>query len=387
MVEGRLELEMEVQKVFELIDGGKNFLLSGGAGSGKTYSLVQVIRQIIVENPTVKIACMTYTNAAVKEIEDRVDHPNLNVSTIHDFLWDSIKNFQKELRKALVFLINSEEISQHSMDTPSPLPDNYFDTFSPGIQYKDYLRLRDGIISHDELLVVSSYLFKKYPKLCDIVKDKYPFILIDEYQDTSPSVVEIFLTDFKKSQKSTVVGFFGDSMQAIYDGSVGNLDSYRDEVFEVKKNQNRRNPKKVIELANRLRKDGIVQEAGADLGAPNLVNGILKEGEILFLYSSEPSVIKAKGYLEEYHSWSFNGLNDTKELNLTHNLIAEKAGFRKLMDIYDKDPVIGLKGDILRRIRDNEKNGKPAVPIDDSDTFDMVVDKFKLVNKQRQLKM
>lgn len=110
MVEGRLSLEPEVQQIFQLIDNGRNFLLSGGAGSGKTYSLVSVIRQVITENPTAKVACMTYTNAAVKEIEERVNHKNLNVSTIHDFLWDNIKHFQKELKEAIISLANNEDV-------------------------------------------------------------------------------------------------------------------------------------------------------------------------------------------------------------------------------------------------------------------------------------
>ena len=100
MVEERLTLEPEVQEIFQCIDSKRNFLLSGGAGSGKTYSLVQVIRQVIDENPTAKVACMTYTNAAVKEIEERVNHNNLNVSTIHDFLWDNIKHFQKKASRS-----------------------------------------------------------------------------------------------------------------------------------------------------------------------------------------------------------------------------------------------------------------------------------------------
>ena len=47
MVGERSNLEPEVQVIFEAIDEGRNFLLSGGAGSGKTYSLVNVIRQVI----------------------------------------------------------------------------------------------------------------------------------------------------------------------------------------------------------------------------------------------------------------------------------------------------------------------------------------------------
>ena len=135
MVEERLTLEPEVQEIFQCIDSKRNFLLSGGAGSGKTYSLVQVIRQVIDENPTAKVACMTYTNAAVKEIEERVNHSNLNVSTIHDFLWDNIKHFQKELKAAIIALANDEN-AKLSIDEDGPIPENYFDELDKVPRYK-----------------------------------------------------------------------------------------------------------------------------------------------------------------------------------------------------------------------------------------------------------
>jgi len=386
MVEKRLELEPEVQEIFGLIDARENFLLSGGAGSGKTYSLVQVIRQAIAENPSAKIACMTYTNAAVKEIEERVDHKNLNVTTIHDFLWDNIKHFQKELKTSLVALINDEEITSISIDEPKPIPDEYFDICEDGIQYKDFLKLKEGIISHDELLIVASYLFQNYPKLSDIVKDKYAFIFIDEYQDTSKLVIEIILNYFTKSTRQNIVGFFGDAMQSIYDDTIGNLDDYMDKVKEIKKEQNRRNPRTVIELANRLRTDGIIQVPSIDKNAPNMFNGILKEGNILFLYSNDGDILKVKTHLVDKRGWDFDDAKETKELNLTHNLIAEKAGFKLLMEIYDSDPIIGLKADILRKIKDNKKNNVPEIEIGEEDSFDTVVDKFQLKNRQRQFK-
>lgn len=227
MVEGRLNLEPEVQEIFQSIDECRNFLLSGGAGSGKTYSLVNVIRQVIDENPTAKVACMTYTNAAVKEIEERVNHKNLNVSTIHDFLWDNIKHFQKELKGALISLANNAEVTKISITEVNPVPDNYFADLSDGVQYKEFVRIHEGIISHDELLIVANYLFEKYPKLSSIVKDKYKFIFIDEYQDTSKVVVETFLKHFKKSERKNIIGFFGDAMQSIYEDGIGNLDDYK----------------------------------------------------------------------------------------------------------------------------------------------------------------
>lgn len=361
MAEERLinEIEDEFQQIMELVYSGENFLLSGGAGSGKTYSLVQVIKQVIADFPTAKVACMTYTNAAVREIEERVNHKNLNVSTIHDFLWDNIKHFQKELKQALIVLLNDENVQQIKIDDIANVPSDYYDnrTDPISIQYKEYLKLKDGIISHDEILLVSEYMFHKYPKLCDIVKDKYKFILIDEYQDTHSEVVKILLEYFPRTPKKCIVGFFGDAMQAIYDDGIGNIDLYKGDsdgqVKEVKKVQNRRNPKTVITLANRLRTDGIIQEPSNDISAPNMVDGIPKEGSILFLYSENDDNSIIKRFLSERYAWNFNDINETKELNLTHNLIADKAGFRSLMDIYDKDLILAFNKRIKNYIKEN----------------------------------
>lgn len=388
MVEKRLNLEPEVQEIFKLIDEGKNFLLSGGAGSGKTYSLVSVIRQVIAENPMVKVACMTYTNVAVKEIEDRVNHKNLNVSTIHDFLWDNIKHFQKELKKIMIDLINDNE-SKISILGLSSVPDDYFDRLENGIQYKEYTNIKEGIISHDELIIIADKMFEKYHRLCKIVKDKYKFIFIDEYQDTNKKVVNIFLNHFGKEENGkSIIGFFGDAMQSIYDDGIGNLDEYKGtEVVEIQKTQNRRNPKFIIELANKLRTDGITQVPSTDQNAPNMEGGIVKEGRILFLYSNKNKNLESvRNYLIENEGWDFNKVEEIKELNLTHNLIAEEANFKTLMDIYNKEPIIGLKDDMLKKNSDNKESNKPEIEITDEDTFDIVVDKFQLKNKQKELK-
>ncbi len=343
----------EFQQILKHIENEDNFLLSGGAGSGKTFTLVQVIKKVIEEYPTSKVACMTYTNAAVKEIEERVNHKNLNVTTIHDFLWDNIKHFQRELKKTLVDLANDDEITRIKiLDTE--VPADYFKDIEKGIQYKEYLRLAEGIISHDELLILANHMFKTYPKLSDILKDKFKFIFVDEYQDTNHLVIEIFLDHFKLSSKSNIIGFFGDAMQSIYDDGVGNLDNYKGEedgqIKEVKKEQNRRNPKLIIDLANRLRTDGLTQTESEDSNAPNMDDdGQLKLGDIKFLYSNDNDIEKVKNHL----AWEFNDVKNTKELNLTHNLIADKAEIRNLMNIYNNDGILNYKNRIRRHLRDN----------------------------------
>ncbi|MEA0971114.1 ATP-dependent helicase [Candidatus Megaera venefica] len=368
MVTDRLNLEPEVQKIFEYVDDGQNFLLSGGAGSGKTFSLVQVIRQAIAENPTAKVACITYTNAAVREIEGRVDHRNLSVSTIHDFLWDNIKSYQKELKASLVKLINSEDEQIKSLD--SEVSDDYF--LEKDIRYKEYTQISEGIISHDDLLTLAHHMFNSYPKLCDILKDKFKFIFIDEYQDTSPLVIEVVLNFLKKSSRSNVIGFFGDAMQSIYDDSIGNLQSYvsTNAVQEVKKEQNRRNPRLVYELANKLRTDGIEQRHADDHGAPNMKDGAVKEGSIKFYHSKDTEKLEC---IKRRLRWDFGDTKKTKELNLTHNLIAHKAGFKELMDIYDGDKILDYKKRITDYIKENNITEDFS-----SFTFGQVIDKLKI---------
>lgn len=349
----------EIEEIFEHINNKRNFLLSGGAGSGKTYTLVQVIKKVIEENPSELVACMTYTNAAVKEIEERVAHQNLNVTTIHDFLWDNIKNFQKELKACLIELANDENQKAIKIDDVHPVTDGFFDDFQDEnnpenkIQYKEFTRISKGIISHDQVIAVSDRIFERFPKLGDIVKDKYKFIFVDEYQDTQKEVVKIFLEHFKLTEKRNIVGFFGDAMQSIYDDTIGNLDDYKgkeeEEVREIKKEQNRRNPALVVKLANKLRTDGLEQTPSEDSKAPNMVDGIIKAGEIKFLYSDAGNIEAAKTHL----GWNFGNSKETKELNLTHNLIAGKANFRTLMDIYDKDKIIEYKNRIKDYIKEN----------------------------------
>lgn len=355
-------MDKEVEKIIEHIENGENFLLSGGAGSGKTYSLVQVIREVITRHPSSKIACMTYTNASVHEIDRRVDHSNLNVSTIHDFLWDNIKNFQRELKASLIEMLNTEDSGISLNGYEGEVPSNFFDKDREpnfAIQYKEYLKLQDGIISHDEVLKLSEKMFFKYPKIVSFVKSRYPFVFIDEYQDTNPLIVKILLEYFPKVTKKCIVGFFGDSMQAIYDDGVGNIDSYliTDEnpngcVYEVQKKQNRRCPQSVIALANSLRLDSLHQEPSDDLKAPNMTGeGHVKEGSISFYYSDEDNTDVLKEKLTNEFGWDFSDTENTKELRLTHNLIANEAGFETLMRIHDSDKII----EYGKRIRDYAK--------------------------------
>jgi DNA helicase-2/ATP-dependent DNA helicase PcrA len=141
-------LSSEANKVLEIIENNNNFLLSGGAGSGKTYSLVEILKITTKFYPLVNVACITYTNAAVNEIKSRVDQKNLYVSTIHEFLWANIKQFQSELKETTVDLIKDEEQTRFALLEEQIVDYHFFDNIEKGIQYKEYVKLSDGIIFH-----------------------------------------------------------------------------------------------------------------------------------------------------------------------------------------------------------------------------------------------
>ena len=257
MVEGKLEIEDEVKEILQCIENKKNFILTGGAGSGKTHSLVLLIQEIGRLYPNKSIICITYTNNAVAEMKSRISNDKLFVSTIHEFLWKIIKKYQKELKETMIELIYSEEEKYKKFTLPKDnLEKNemkinleYF--LNSEIVYDEYYSLKseeNSKIGHDEVLLIAEKMFEKYSKLCDILKDNANFIFIDEYQDTSEEVTNIFLNHINKSKKENTIGFFGDSMQSIYETGIGNIKD--DSLKRINKIQNRRNPLKVIELTN-----------------------------------------------------------------------------------------------------------------------------------------
>lgn len=357
-----LTLEKEVLEALKCIKNGENFILEGGAGSGKTYSLISLINALTEELPDIRIVCITYTNNAVAEILSRIENENLLVSTIHEFIWALIRKYQNEIKDILVELINDE--TEKNFKKPKDFSENliskeYFENLY--VDYDEYYSVTPNDenrvkISHDHILIVAEKMFEKYKKIADILKDIADCVFVDEYQDTSPLVADILLKHLEQSSKKNVIGFFGDSMQSIYDDGVGNLNQYS--LKKIVKTQNRRNPRVVIELANKFRDDDVIQKPSEDINAPNMENGTIKEGSVKFLYGNETDDIISIKEKSIFESWDFLDGKQTKELRLTHKYNAEMAGFKDLYNLYNSDLIIKLiskiKGEIDKGNLDND---------------------------------
>lgn len=111
------------EQVIEYLNDRKNFIVEAGAGSGKTYTLVEVLSSLIQERSKQllasgqQIVCITYTNVAADEIKSRINNdPLVRVSTIHSFLWSVIEPYQTELRVCLQAMNSGREENRRIAD-------------------------------------------------------------------------------------------------------------------------------------------------------------------------------------------------------------------------------------------------------------------------------
>lgn len=299
-----------MEQICSCLDEKRNFLLSGGAGSGKTYTLIQTLRHVFLSSPKARVVCITYTNVAADEIKERSPYSKLRVSTIHDFLWDEIKEYQKNLKRTLLSLISAEKCSKGSGLTYSGDFEINEQSFEH-VKYQNYRDLELGIISHDDLLKIAHHMFSRYPLLSKIFCDKYDYIFIDEYQDTQREVIDIFLEYIKPTAKNRLcVGLFGDKMQSIYDTGVGNIESYvaSGDVNEIIKEDNYRCAISVINLLNRIRSD-INQKPAKKTESDDIAN---KPGSAIFIYSDNDFDLHAFRESKFASGWDFDRFDKTR---------------------------------------------------------------------------
>lgn len=310
-----------VDQCKKCIDNKRSFVLQGGAGSGKTESLKELLIYISQTNPKAKVMCITHTNVAVNEIQSRTGNA-FPVSTIHSFLNSLIKDYKKNIHTVIgeLFLIpefvaseknediSDKEYKKNEHERYKKLYEKYADKhyqmtresapkvtgkrdydkdpksfnkilndgiktinkkIAEKISSKDYSAigyndtkfdsLKDLTFGHDGLLKVFHLLINKYPLLSKMIADRYDYIFIDEYQDTNADIVCDLIHVSQNSELTLCL--FGDSMQSIYSDGVGDVDMFiGDSLISIPKPDNYRCAYEVISFVNPLRLDGLEQE-------------------------------------------------------------------------------------------------------------------------------
>ena len=288
-----MKLTAEQKAAADCLD---NVLLRACPGSGKTRVITTKLMASIddVRDTPRKIACITYTNSAVHEIEDRVakslmpdDDRYFDDSTIHSFCLSNIfrpfvwrvsgyragfKMLTREMDEfeplvkaacATISYLNLtrqdyEDFSNINVDINGKLIGSALTSNIVGRTANTFWRLcRDqGYIDFCTLLYYSFWLIRKFPDIADGIASRYALILVDEFQDTTDLQVEILSSIAARGRSR----FFlvGDPYQSIY-GFAGARPELAD-VFADRINARRdlslsgnfRSSKPVIEDAERL---------------------------------------------------------------------------------------------------------------------------------------
>jgi len=111
-----------------------------------------------------------------------------------------------------------------------------------------------GVLHHDDVLFFSYQLLIKYPFILNVLRAKFPYFFIDEFQDSNPIQVKILALI---GQEETKVGIIGDKAQSIYrfQGADASLfESFTlNELVNYKMADNRRSTNQIIDCLNIVR--------------------------------------------------------------------------------------------------------------------------------------
>ncbi|WP_175762447.1 UvrD-helicase domain-containing protein [Burkholderia anthina] len=325
--------------MFQCLDEGRSFRLEAGAGAGKTYSLIKALQYLIERNrhgfpkTNQQIACITFTNVARDEIAARTDKsPLVYCDTNHAFCWSLINGFQKQLRS----LVEAMPHWQERLAEVSGTLGTRVVEYSLG-----HRSIREDRVSihHDDVLPLTISLME-HLKFRRMVVDRFPIILVDEYQDTDRDWVEAIKRLFLSNPDGPLFGFFGDHWQKIYGDGCGRLE--HESVTEIGKEANFRSVRTIVDCLNRMR-----PELRQDVRDPNSV------GQVSVFHTNEwvgqrragghwggdlPAEIGHQA-LERVmevlaqHGWDL-GPGSTKILMLTHRLLATEQGYTNLPTVF-----------------------------------------------------
>ena len=232
-----------------------NLMLNACPGSGKTRVIISKLLRTAedVRGSPRAVACITYTNAAVYEIESRLrqhiqpnDDTYYDIGTIHSFCLNHVfrpfchliagynagfKVLTPESEEFKEFVIETcehydrydltykdfDSFAQLRMDVDGTPVGNAIDNgeISPDLARSYWKRIRKaGFIDFPTIIYLSYVLLKKRPEILGYVSSRFAWILVDEFQDTTDLQVEIL--SLIASAKRTRFLLVGDPCQSIF---------------------------------------------------------------------------------------------------------------------------------------------------------------------------
>ena len=261
-------------------------LIIAGAGSGKTrmitYRIANMLENGIKDE---NILALTFTNKAAKEMSDRIKSltgkklKGLTATTFHSFglillkkyihhlgyhnnfsLYDANDN-QALIKNCIISL--GYQIPDYNIYTIASLFSDVktgrktFNEEGTAVReiYNEWLLCQKAynVVDFDDLILLPIRIFEKKPYILEEVQERYRYILVDEFQDTSLLQYKFVSMIAKKYRNIAVVG---DDDQSIYSWRGANYENIRmfekdfPERKEFKLEQNYRSSGTILKAAN-----------------------------------------------------------------------------------------------------------------------------------------
>lgn len=294
-------------------------LILAGAGSGKTRVLTHRIAYLIEEHqvPPYHILALTFTNKAANEMRERVNNiieygaGSIWVSTFHstcvrilrrfiDHLGydnaftiydsDDQKSLMKDICKQLNIdtkkykertFLNAISSAKDELKTPEQYADEVAKEYNKkifGRVYKEYQKRlkQNNALDFDDLIMLTVQLFRQNAEILNHYQERFPFILVDEYQDTNTAQFTLLSLLASRYQNLCVVGDDDQSIYRFRGANIHNILNF-EKIFPATKvirlEQNYRSTKNILAAAsgvikhNSMRKEKTLWTT-AETGAP-----------------------------------------------------------------------------------------------------------------------
>ena len=273
-------------------------LILAGAGTGKTRTLTCRIAHMIRKGISPDhILAVTFTNKAAKEMLERVNEmvprernddgskpARPTICTFHSLCVRILRQHIELLGYKRNFVIYDQGDQQSAMrkvlssisgkgvksDPGAVLaavskiknagPKGVSFT-EPGLaalaehvmkRYESALRASNAV-DFDDLILLTIRLFREFPEALDACRARWPYVMVDEYQDTNGSQFELIHSLTRESRNLCVVG---DDDQSIYGwrgaeiANILEMETHFPEVKIIKLEQNYRSTNTILKAAN-----------------------------------------------------------------------------------------------------------------------------------------
>lgn len=318
-----LETMNDNQKEAILTTEGPLIILAG-AGSGKTRVLTHRIMHLIKEKKINEsnILAITFTNKAANEMKERIFNligdttKYIWINTFHAMCLKILRtnieylgyktNFtildnseQKRVIKDIIenykydidqynpnFILKVISNSKNKNESPEDLSQKSKFGFMKNVsniylKYQQYFK-KNNVLDFDDLIIKTIELFEKSDETLKYYQNKFKYIHVDEYQDTSIIQYKLIklLSNFHKN-----ICVVGDDDQSIYSWRGANVNNITDFEKDFKDskiiylNQNYRSNNIILSAANSIIKNNIKRKE------KKLWTNIISDNKINFNYA------------------------------------------------------------------------------------------------------